>query len=289
MDIQMMREYVRLAETLNFTKTAGELYITQPTLSRHITLIEQELGSTLLLRSTHEVELTEAGKAAYRHLKGIVESYDEMEREVAAVTAGATGSFTLGFLYYGGMSYMRDGLERFSAAYPNVKIRFLSQQPYQVFESLENGEEDVGLAFYTPDMDEKKWEFVPVHNCKLYAFCRDDDPLAEKTIADFSDLEGRDVVLTEVDEWYNRGIVSVLELEGVDAHPIKACNQIDLFQSAVADTHGVLLMTGHLPCEPGSGIAIVPLRHGRGRFQMGFYSKRTERDVCVENFLRQWR
>jgi DNA-binding transcriptional LysR family regulator len=47
MDIQMMREFVRLAETLNFTKTARELYVTQPTLSRRIMLIEQEHGSTL--------------------------------------------------------------------------------------------------------------------------------------------------------------------------------------------------------------------------------------------------
>lgn len=48
-------------------------------------------------------------------------------------------------------------------------------------------------------------------------------------------------------------------------------------------------MTGHLPCEPGSGIDMVPLRHGRGRFQMGLYSRRADREVCVENFLRQWR
>ncbi|MGI6217710.1 MAG: LysR family transcriptional regulator, partial [Coriobacteriales bacterium] len=158
MDIQMMREFVRLAETLNFTKTAKEFYISQSTLSRHLLAMESELGATLLLRSTHEVELTEAGKAAYRYLKGISESYDEMGREVTAVTAGATGSFALGFLYYGGMSYMRDGLEKFASTYPNVRIRFLSQQPYQIFESLESGEEDVGLVFRSQDMDEKEWE-----------------------------------------------------------------------------------------------------------------------------------
>ncbi|MGI6218172.1 MAG: hypothetical protein ACOYIK_11250, partial [Coriobacteriales bacterium] len=99
----------------------------------------------------------------------------------------------------------------------------------------------------------------------------------------------RDIILTEVDEWYNHSIMSVLEIEGVDAHPVKACNQIDLFQSAVANTHGVLLMNGHLPCEPGSGIAAVAIRHEPGRFKMGFYSRRANRDPCVENFLRQWR
>jgi DNA-binding transcriptional LysR family regulator len=289
MDIEMMREFVRLAETLNFTKTAKEFYISQSTLSRHLSAMESELGSTLLLRSTHEVELTEAGKVAYRHLKGIAESYDEMGREVTDVTVGTTGSFTLGFLYYGGMSYMRDGLERFSVACPNVRIRFLSQQPYQVFESLLSGEEDIGFVFRSPGMDEREWEFVPVHDCKPYAFCRDDDPLAAKPAADYSDLEGRKIVLTEVDEWYNRNIMLTLETQGINAFPIKACSQIDLFRSAVAETRGILLADESFPCEPRSGITAVALPYERGRYLEGFYSRRADRKPCVENFLLQWR
>ena len=289
MDIQMMREFVRLAETLNFTKTAKDFYISQPTLSRHLSAMESELGSSLLLRSTHAVELTEPGKIAYRHIKGIVESYDEMDREIVFVTTGATGSFRLGFLYYGGMSYMRDGLERFSATYPNVKISFISQQPYQIFESLERGEEDVGLVFYSPDMDEGKWEFVPVCDDTFCAYCRIDDPLAAKTVADFSDLKGRDIILTEVDEWYNRGIMAVLEAEGVDARFVKACNQIDLFQPAVAGTNGIFLMNGHFSCEEGSGVTSVALRQGRKRYQLGFYHRRENHNPCVEKFLSQWR
>ncbi|MGI6229386.1 MAG: LysR substrate-binding domain-containing protein [Tractidigestivibacter sp.] len=288
MDIQMMREFVRLAETLNFTRTAKELYVTQPTLSRHITLIEQELGSTLLVRSTHEVKLTEIGEIVYRHLKDVIATYDEMNDEVSAAKLGASGSFTLGFLYYGGMSYMREGLDRFVESYPNVNINFLSQQPYQVFGSLLDGTIDVGLAFKSDKLDEHAWDFVPIHDCSLYAFCRSDDSLASKASLDFSDLEGHVLVLTQVDDWYNDVISSIVESQGVHMVPKRACLQIDLFPMAVVDTGGVLISTGHMPCEPSSGITMVPLRHAPGLLTMGFYRRHDNPKPSVENFLRQW-
>ena len=288
MDIQMMREFVRLAETLNFTKTARELFVTQPTLSRHITLIEQELDSTLLRRSTHEVELTETGEIVYRHLKDVIATYDEMNDEVKAAKLGASGSFTLGFLYYGGMSYMRAGLDRFVESYPNVSINFLSQQPYQVFEALLDDSIDVGLVFQTDKLDEETWDFVPIHECKLYAFCRSDDPLAAKAVLDFSDLEGRKLVLTQVDDWYNDAISGIVASQGAHMVPTRACMQIDLFPVAITDTGGVLISTGHMPCEPSSGVTMVPLRHAPGLLTMGFYHRRDKTKPSVENFLRQW-
>ena len=289
MDIQMMREFVRLAETLNFTRTARELYITQPTLSRHVTLIEQELGSTLLLRSTHEVELTETGEIAYRYLRDVIATYDKMSDEVNAAKLGESGSFALGFLYYGGMSYMREGLDRYVESYPNVSINFLSQQPYQVFASLLDDSIDVGLVFRTDKLDEKDWDFVPIHDCSLYAFCRSDDELASKAVLDFSDLEGRELVLTQVDDWYNDAICEIVASQEVRMVPSRACMQIDLFPVAVVDTGGVLISTGHMPCDPSSGVSMVPLRHAPGLLTMGFYRRRTNGKPSVENFLRQWR
>ena len=289
-----MREYVRLAETLSFTKTAKEFYISQPTLSRHIVALEQELGASLLIRSTHKVELTDAGKNVYQHLKAFVDDYDEMRAELADGRAGVTGHFTLGFLYYGGMSYMREGLEAFIEQFPNVEITFLSQQPYQIYESLLNGTIDVGLAAYAAERQEGRlsgpvWEFIPVHDSKLYVFCRSDDPLAARGMVDFGDLEGRDLILTEVDDWFNDGVLLLVEEAGIHMQPVKACNQIDLFQQAVKKTGGVLIGTGHLPCNPEDHIAMIPLRHKPGISTIGLYARYGDRKPCVENFLRQFR
>ncbi len=63
--LNYIQEYILLAETLNFSKTAEMSYITQPALSRHILVLEEEMGTKLLLRTTRNVQLTPAGEMVY--------------------------------------------------------------------------------------------------------------------------------------------------------------------------------------------------------------------------------
>jgi hypothetical protein len=133
------------------------------------------------------------------------------------------------------------------------------------------------------------WEFIPIHEINLYVFCRSDDVLATKDVVEFDDLEGRDLILTEADEWFNDGALGFTEKVGVHVHPIRACKQIDLYQQAVTDTGGILIGTEYLPCYPEDHIAMIPLHHDSGISVVGLYSRRADRKPCVENFLRQWR
>ena len=61
MQVQMLQEFLVLAETLNFLAAASDLYISQATLSKHIREMEKELGAPLFKRTTRKVELTELG------------------------------------------------------------------------------------------------------------------------------------------------------------------------------------------------------------------------------------
>ena len=63
--LNYIQEYILLAETLNFSKTAEMSYITQPALSRHILVLEEEMGTKLLLRTTRNVQMTPAGEMVY--------------------------------------------------------------------------------------------------------------------------------------------------------------------------------------------------------------------------------
>ena len=62
MDTLQLRLFISLSQTLNFTKTANEFYVTQPTVSNYITALESSLGVTLLKRNSHSVSLTPEGK-----------------------------------------------------------------------------------------------------------------------------------------------------------------------------------------------------------------------------------
>ena len=75
MKLSLMREFVRLAETQNFTRAAEDLYIAQPVLSRHMAQLEDELRVKLMNRTRNSFELTPAGKVAQQEFQKILDSY----------------------------------------------------------------------------------------------------------------------------------------------------------------------------------------------------------------------
>lgn len=82
MNIEHGREFIELAQCLNFTEAAGTLNITQPALSKHILALEREFGTELLDRSRRGVQLTEAGRILFENASIIVEAYDQTKQRI---------------------------------------------------------------------------------------------------------------------------------------------------------------------------------------------------------------
>lgn len=77
MTIFQLECYYALAQSLNFTQTASQQYITQPALSRSISSLEKELGIKLVNRTTHTVSLTPAGRVFAEECRKIISTYQE--------------------------------------------------------------------------------------------------------------------------------------------------------------------------------------------------------------------
>ena len=81
--LNYIREFVTLAETLNFSKAAEKLFLAQPALSRHIAIIEEIMGGRLFQRTTRNVSLTPAGEAVYNAFIEILRQYDGAREQVS--------------------------------------------------------------------------------------------------------------------------------------------------------------------------------------------------------------
>lgn len=77
MELSLLREFIVLSQTLNYTKAAEILHLTQPTLSKHIVAMEKELGCSLLERDRRRVELTESGNVFAAAALQMVDTYDD--------------------------------------------------------------------------------------------------------------------------------------------------------------------------------------------------------------------
>lgn len=87
MNFDYLREFLDLANTLNFTKSASNLQMTQSTLSRHIAAMEKEIGAPLFVRSTSKVKLTQNGRLLYERSSALLSDYadtiEEMKAEIS--------------------------------------------------------------------------------------------------------------------------------------------------------------------------------------------------------------
>ncbi len=140
MKIEHLKEFVILAQFLNFGKAADYLYITQPVLSRHIMGMEEELGTDLFHRYKSGLKLTEAGVVFLEETKQIVKRYDiAISKVYKGVIREKLG---VGLLYYS-KELLIPTINRFQTDFPNVDIRFLSKTPNELVQALFNEEIDI--------------------------------------------------------------------------------------------------------------------------------------------------
>lgn len=95
MDTEHLYEFYTLAETLNFSKAATMLFISQGTLSRHMLQLEKELGVTLMIRSTHQVTLTEAGQYLANHIPPLLAKCNNAEHLLQVKNLSADGKIRI--------------------------------------------------------------------------------------------------------------------------------------------------------------------------------------------------
>ena len=91
MNLKQLEAFVKVAETKSFSAAAKQLYLTQPTISAHISSLEKELNACLLVRSTKGVSLSEAGKELYAYAEQMLE-LEQKIRERFGLSSGERGS-----------------------------------------------------------------------------------------------------------------------------------------------------------------------------------------------------
>src|SRR6059036_2493105 len=97
MELRHLRYFVAVAELLNFTKAASRLRVAQPALSRQIRDLEEELGVTLLERSSRSVRLTDAGTAFTGEARAVLQRMEEAVQTARAFATGERGELHLGY------------------------------------------------------------------------------------------------------------------------------------------------------------------------------------------------
>lgn len=189
MNTTQIKCFLTLAETLNFTRAAERLYISQPALSRQISTLEQEINSLLFIRDQKSVRLTPAGTLLAGELGEIQSSLDELIARVRTVGMGYTGTLTIGVLEGQWMGEEFTGLyRRFMDSYPNIDFRMGQGSFGTLRRQLDSGEIDIAITLSFDVAGLEQYVSRPLFpDQAVFAISRE-RPLAQKEHITFADL-----------------------------------------------------------------------------------------------------
>lgn len=187
MDIKSLRYFVEIARCKSFTTAAQRLFVTQPTLSRQIADLEDELGQTLFDRSTRRIELTEKGIFLLHRAQSILELVESTKRE-AISTSELSGELTIAAGETPALSLVAEALQDFQNRHPNVTVRLLSANAQDAASQLRMGTADFAVFNMPADVDGFSYITLPQQN-RWGLLTRRDGPFAGKTDATSKDFD----------------------------------------------------------------------------------------------------
>ena len=194
METRVLKYFLAVAREENITKAAEQLHITQPTLSRQLAQLEEELGVHLFERGTRRTTLTTEGLLLRRRAEEIVELMDKTERELAEQEELVDGTVSIGWGELESVKFVAAMLRAFSEKYPLVRYRLYSANADHLKSQIDRGLLDVGLLLEPADIS--KYEFVRLGVKERWAaVVLPDDPLAALESVRPDDLRGRRLII----------------------------------------------------------------------------------------------
>ena len=187
MEIRVLNYFLMVARENNITKAAALLHITQPTLSRQLQQLEEELGVKLFERSNHSIILTEDGMLLQRRAQEIVSLADKTRREFLRQDEQLSGEIAIGSGELRSFSYFSGLLASFREKYPTVRIDIHSGNADNIKERIEKGLLDIGLLLEPVDIG--KYEFIRLHETEVWGILtHNDSNLVKKEYVEPHDL-----------------------------------------------------------------------------------------------------
>ncbi|WP_328321230.1 LysR family transcriptional regulator [Streptomyces sp. NBC_00388] len=153
-ELRRLRYFLAVAAERNFTRAAERVHIAQPALSRQIRQLEQELGVELLARTTHSVELTEAGRLLMERGTVLCDEADRLWRDVRGFSAGAAGSLTFGYSTSTSYDTAPALLAALAVAHPGVTATTRLMTTAGILAGVADGTLDAGLLRCPPPTPE---------------------------------------------------------------------------------------------------------------------------------------
>ncbi|MCM1233086.1 MAG: LysR family transcriptional regulator [Ruminococcus flavefaciens] len=258
MDIRLLEYFLAVAKYGNITRASEQLHVTQPTISRQLMELEEQVGSSLMTRGKRQVTLTEAGVLFQQRAEEIVSLMEKTMRDITDQEDLLGGTVTIGCVETCVSRMLPKVLGGFSSRYPKVKYELYSADGDDIREKLDRGDLDFGIL--VEPVEAAKYDFIRLPYWETWGVVmRRDDPLAQKAAIERDDLLSiplcmprREIVQDHIAGWF-----------GVDRSQLNVFAGHNLLNNAAllaeAGLCYVVCVGGSFEIRGGENLCFVPL------------------------------
>lgn len=257
MEIRVLRYFLETAREENMTRAAERLYISQPTMSKQLKELENELGVKLFKRSNYNIKLTEAGMLLRERAEDILSLVDKTLEEFKSLDSLNSGDIYVGAPESEAMEQFAQVVGDLQKQYPGIRCNIYSGNMQDVCEKLDKGLLDFAIVMNYVDL--KKYNYLPMLTEDAWGvILRRDDPLAENEAFTISMLKELPLICSR--QWVDYELPQWFGADTADIH-ITATYNLP-YNGAVMAKAGVgyaMMLDKLVQTDESSGLVFRPL------------------------------
>lgn len=243
MDFKQLRSFTEVVDKGSFTLAAKSLHFSQPTVSMHVKMLEEEIGAPLVLRTAKRVSLTAAGQKVYEQAQSILAMHDRM---VAVANPRENETIHFGASSIPSSYILPDDLAAFKTHSPHAKFVMHQADSHAVVASMVEGLYDIGFTGIPAEED----------SIACVPFCTDRMVLATANTPHYAELVGEvsarellareDVIMRRAGSGTRAAVDRILEEDGLDEDALNVVarmNDLEAIKNLVERGFGVSLLS----------------------------------------------
>lgn len=240
MDIRQLNYFNEIVKYGSFTIAAEALHITQPTISKAIKNMEEEIGEVVFVRDGKHLRLTDVGEVLLKHARPIITQFEQLSLELADMTYLNSGKLTIGLPPMAGARFFPSVIKKFYDKYPGITISVVEAGAAKIEQAIERGELDAGVILWP--IDENLYHYYPLATEKLKVIVHTDHPLAKNKRIELEQLKQESFIMFNQEFALHDHILEACRAKGFKPKIITESSQWDFIGQMVAANLGIAML-----------------------------------------------
>lgn len=287
-EFRQLRQFVVVAEELNFGRAAEKLHMSQPPLSVAIRNLEEQVGTLLIDRSRHHVRLTPAGKIFLKDAKRLLMHAHAATERARRAAQGAEGALSLSFVPSAALDLLPDIFKRFQRDYPTVHLHVTAETTTRQVEALRRAEVDLALVV-GPLLDVPDLVFVDLQRQRFVIAVPRDHALAAQPSVRIKALAAESFIGFPATEGagFAAALMGACKAAGFSPNVVQEASQMQTVLTLVAGGLGIALVPASMRMLTMKDVAFLDVADMRSppTYQLAFAYSRTNDNPVIHSFL----